>query len=65
MFIYKYRWSYWKCQRFNFLPNPDALFICAKAKRQLQMFYVAKAKRQLQLCQGIIDSGNCQLSKIH
>ncbi|MDM5234574.1 hypothetical protein [Lysinibacillus pakistanensis] len=30
-------------------------FICAKAKRQQQMFSVAKAKRQLQLRQGEID----------
>ncbi|WP_374966710.1 hypothetical protein [Lysinibacillus sp. RS5] len=35
--------------------QPDALFICAKAKRQRQMFSVAKAKRQLQLHQGEID----------
>ncbi|QPQ30318.1 hypothetical protein [Lysinibacillus sp. JNUCC 51] len=38
------------------IQNPDALFICAKAKRQRQMFSVAKAKRQLQLRQGEIDS---------
>ncbi|AVK82510.1 hypothetical protein C3943_02575 [Lysinibacillus sp. B2A1] len=37
------------------IQNPDALFICAKAKRQQQMFSVAKAKRQLQLRQGEID----------
>ncbi|MFB7158457.1 hypothetical protein [Lysinibacillus sp. NPDC056232] len=37
------------------IQNPDALFICAKAKRQRQMFSVAKAKRQLQLRQGEID----------
>ncbi len=34
------------------------LFICAKAKRQQQMFSVAKAKRQLQLRQGEIDLVN-------
>jgi hypothetical protein len=37
------------------IQNPNALFICAKAKRQRQMFSVAKAKRQLQLRQGEID----------
>ena len=37
------------------IQNPDALFTCAKAKRQQQMFSVAKAKRQLQLRQGEID----------
>ncbi|MGE8000382.1 hypothetical protein ACQKOF_17220 [Lysinibacillus sp. NPDC093190] len=37
------------------IQNPDALFICAKAKRQRQMFSVAKAKRQLQLRQGEIE----------
>ncbi|MGE7926790.1 hypothetical protein [Lysinibacillus xylanilyticus] len=37
------------------IQNPDALFICAKAKRQRQMISVAKAKRQLQLRQGEID----------
>ncbi|MGE7675057.1 hypothetical protein ACQKMV_15990 [Lysinibacillus sp. NPDC094403] len=31
------------------IQNPDALFICAKAKRQRQMFSVAKAKSQLQM----------------
>ncbi|WP_283175734.1 hypothetical protein [Lysinibacillus sp. Bpr_S20] len=36
------------------IQNPNALFICAKAKRQLQMVSVAKAKRQLQLRQGKI-----------
>ncbi|MGE8001572.1 hypothetical protein ACQKOF_23590 [Lysinibacillus sp. NPDC093190] len=37
------------------IQNTDALFICAKAQRQQQMFSVAKAKRQLQLRQGEID----------
>ncbi|AVK86519.1 hypothetical protein C3943_25085 [Lysinibacillus sp. B2A1] len=40
------------------IQNPDALFICAKAKRQQQMFSVAKAKRQLQLRQGEIDKSS-------
>lgn len=38
------------------IQNPDALFICPKAKRQWKMFPVAKAKRQLQLRQGEIGS---------
>ncbi|WP_223556651.1 hypothetical protein [Lysinibacillus sphaericus] len=38
------------------IQNLNALFICAKAKRQQQLFICAKAKRQQQLRQGEIDS---------
>ncbi|WP_285395496.1 hypothetical protein [Lysinibacillus sp. fls2-241-R2A-57] len=31
--------------------RPQEALLCAKAKRQRQMFYVAKAKRQLQSAQ--------------
>ncbi|WP_223554509.1 hypothetical protein AB9L17_02140 [Bacillus sp. RS11] len=44
------------------IQNPDALLICAKAKRQLPLFSVAKAKRQLQLRRGETDYYICSFS---
>jgi len=36
--------------------RPQEALLCAKAKRQLQMFSVAKAKRQLQSAQSELKS---------
>jgi len=37
VFIYKYSWLFWICQRFNFLHNPEALFICSESKATATM----------------------------
>ncbi|MGE7927913.1 hypothetical protein, partial [Lysinibacillus xylanilyticus] len=44
------------CWRMRLIGSPQEALLCAKAKRQRQMFSVAKAKRQLQRAQSELKS---------